>query len=260
MSKRLFILPSPTMLRTYCRITNRTGFTLVEMLVTIAILSVLAVLLISSEKSIVASSKQVKCHSNLRQLGAGLLLACNENGGKLPWLLNGDSEPATFWHAMEPYIESKWREGFAFSDGVWRCPMVTDAQITAILPGNTYWNLGGYGVVEGTLFTQPNFGGNVHTGQDHLPLSMITRKSQIWMLGDVGAAVSANSPRDGVYAPSQAFWPENATKPNLGVGINSPALRHRGKADVCFWDGHIESVGQTDLQNNTHDIFAIDSL
>src|SRR5262245_37789303 len=63
------------------------GFTLVELLVVIAIIAILIALLLPSLARVQRQSKQVKCLSNLRQIGDYLVLYLNQNNG---WLYPPD--------------------------------------------------------------------------------------------------------------------------------------------------------------------------
>src|SRR5215475_13963601 len=56
----------------------RPGFTLVELLLVIAIISLLAALLLPSLRHATAAAKSAACKNNLRQIGIGLSLYVNE--------------------------------------------------------------------------------------------------------------------------------------------------------------------------------------
>ena len=67
------------------KLTSRRAFSLVEILVTTAIMGVLAALLMSGLKGATNKGKEAKCVSNLRQIGTGLMTYAAENNGDLPW-------------------------------------------------------------------------------------------------------------------------------------------------------------------------------
>lgn len=77
----------------------RTGFTLVELLVTISILAVLAALLLSAVNVVRDSARGIKCLSNLRQLGMVTAMFEQDNDGRYP----GGAQTASgsvSWHTI----------------------------------------------------------------------------------------------------------------------------------------------------------------
>lgn len=77
------------------------GFTLIELLAVIAIIAILAALLFPAIGTSMRKAKEGTCGSNLRQLGAGLLLFAADNDGALPaGQGNGGAWPAK----IGPYI------------------------------------------------------------------------------------------------------------------------------------------------------------
>ena len=61
------------------------GFTLVEILVVLAIIAVLATLLMPMAQRMSASATAAKCSSNLREIGRGYALFSADNNGSVPY-------------------------------------------------------------------------------------------------------------------------------------------------------------------------------
>lgn len=63
---------------------HRAGFTLIDLLVSIAVMGVLISLLVPSLKSARESARRVSCASNIRQVGYALQMYASDNKGQLP--------------------------------------------------------------------------------------------------------------------------------------------------------------------------------
>lgn len=62
----------------------RSGFSLIELLVSIGIVCVLAAVSAAGLPRVLESSRATKCLANLRQIGAAALLCAGDNDGRLP--------------------------------------------------------------------------------------------------------------------------------------------------------------------------------
>jgi prepilin-type N-terminal cleavage/methylation domain-containing protein/prepilin-type processing-associated H-X9-DG protein len=140
------------------RIARQSGFTLVELLVSIAVTGVLAALLLPAVQSARASARRIQCGNQLRQLGLGLHLyhdahACFPPGA----YIMGPSfaiQSGWGWGAMIfPHIEENdfyqqldFGQGtavgtnlplIATSVSIWRCPSEISPEIISASPSNT---------------------------------------------------------------------------------------------------------------------------
>lgn len=85
------------------------AFTLIELIVVIAIICILTSLLLPSMSKVRALGRSVKCLSNVRQLGSAFQMYCDDNNDMMP--ANG---PSPYWfNALNFYIRN-WQ--------IFQCP------------------------------------------------------------------------------------------------------------------------------------------
>jgi prepilin-type N-terminal cleavage/methylation domain-containing protein len=108
------------MLRTLRGNPARRGFTLVELLVVIGIITVLIAMLLPALSRARQSALTVSCMSNLRQIHMGLLQYMNQNGG---WMVH-DVDP---WDGDLSGAFADWK-GFGW----------TNVYVNTIAPKNTW--------------------------------------------------------------------------------------------------------------------------
>ncbi len=106
---------------------NRSGFTLVELLVVIGIIALLISILLPALNNARNGAKSVKCLSNLRQIGIALNSYVNDQKGAVPIgyeLLPSPVPPAfsyydgdggkVYWiNRLAPYLDSNLQKPFA---------------------------------------------------------------------------------------------------------------------------------------------------
>jgi prepilin-type N-terminal cleavage/methylation domain-containing protein len=134
MSRPLF-RPLPTL--------KQSAFTLLELLICIAIIALLASLLMPVLGSADRKAQSTACLSNLHQIGAGLEIYVDENNDHLPscpLLPSQDTNAIPINIILAPYLQT---------NGVWKCPA---DQTTYLQEQSSYeWNQ----YLNGATYTQP---------------------------------------------------------------------------------------------------------
>lgn len=200
----------------------RQGFSLIELLVVVAITGLLAMLVFPSLQTARERAKTAACTSNLRQVGVAMLNYAADHDGTLPPAADlGQAWPYCFWMAMVgPYVgitipingstELKLTGIYA---GIFRCP------------GKKDWRLMGNGVTE---FNRVSFGMNSFDTQ----------------VNGVGKALKqvavAELSRTLLVADVATSYPVLANSDYMYKGFT--ALRHRKTDNVLFCDGHVQAV------------------
>jgi prepilin-type N-terminal cleavage/methylation domain-containing protein len=105
------------------------GFTLVELLVAIAIIAVLAALLLSALSGAKARANQTACLNNLKQINLGVRMYADDFHDTLPWVTNSTSDDGTndsfffYKDLMKSYVGLQGAASPA--DKVFDCPADT---------------------------------------------------------------------------------------------------------------------------------------
>lgn len=225
------------------------AFTLVELLVVIAVIAILAALLLPALAKAKASAQTAACKSNLRQLGIALQLYVDDyqkypsngsifqGGGFLDFYEMGLYWLKPYFGQNEPVPEPQLGRSLSTPD-VFTCPARKPLYIPGILgkPGRYQWYLG-YGYNE------------VGTGKGQFSPRLGLGAAWIvpagWSVNDPPSVLSAVEVSSAdVKSPSDMI----ALADGFSVGVISPNLDsvfqvcdiHNKGANVVFCDGHVE--------------------
>ena len=211
---------------------SRGGFTLVELLMVIAVVGVLLAILIPILGRARASARTTICLSNARQMIAGIVSETATNGGKLPE--NRTLVSNTAYVTWRHRLAESGLVGGAGKDSVWVCP--THARGSGNGPGGELGFSGGGVRCEGDRSSSYAVNGHV-----------------LWR-GTIGAkeAVRADTVIDRpahtilVAETNRPFADLRASDPIVanyyGDGAGAYGYWHGGDGVYGFQDGHAERI------------------
>ena len=216
---------------------NSRAFTLVELLVAIAILGLLAGLVAIGVDAARESARSARCASNLRSMAQAALVYAGEHRGEFPWGMRVEGGRLVCWDfepdpAGRPAPGALWK-GIADHGamGVLQCPSFVGG--AANWQGDPFtgynYNCSYVGKVEGDP------GGRASPAL----LSQIEDPARTALFGDGQYAGGANK---FMRAPVR-----DKAHDGSGTGVReagTQGFRHRGRTNVAFCDGHVETLAK----------------
>jgi prepilin-type N-terminal cleavage/methylation domain-containing protein/prepilin-type processing-associated H-X9-DG protein len=200
------------------------GFTLLELLVTVAIVSILITMLVPGIAGLRERALSSQCIGNLRQVGAGAMLSASENDGK--WLFFDRDQGWAMWDKL------LLDQGYLSSSKVTYCP--------AWKP-KTYKTWRTYGVTWLGLANKPDDDGVIIANSDgngrvtgEINFMAISKPSSFLLMAD--SYTTRASYDKSQYAIVQG-----------GGWSDEIHLRHAARANILFGDGHVSALAGTDL-------------
>jgi prepilin-type N-terminal cleavage/methylation domain-containing protein/prepilin-type processing-associated H-X9-DG protein len=198
------------------------GFTLVELLVVIAVIAILLALLIPSVRRVSLAAKDTQCKHKLRQLHIAYISYANDHDGSV---LTDGASGYEWTRVIQPYLGYRTFQSALIKE--FRCPVAPER------PTALYW--------------QPDYGGNVHGALyggatqnclQQLGLSLATTAPPKLAGQDQPAKVIVfmDWMPGWRYARTEDCWRLN--DPTIEIRV----FRHSGKINAIFVDGHMEAI------------------
>ncbi len=223
----------------------RRAFTLIELLVVIAIIAVLAGLLFPVFARTREAARATTCRSNLRHIGAAILMYTENYDEMLPrsWfgVDNSGSNAAINYKWMDailPYVKN---------EAVFNCPS------QGFPPGGRYRsrddrNYGSY------AWNSAYWADPTATPPYNVSLAAVTVPADTLLVGD------GNGIQHEIEWPNRSVTPVlTSTRPRTLAGLGSTALveRHNERCCILFCDGHVkafrlDSLAQQNPQGILH--------
>lgn len=210
------------------------AFTLIELLIVIAIIGILAAMLLPALGRSKSAAQRIKCVGNLHQLGVATQMYWDDNCGNCFRYTSPTNYGQSFWFgwigpgpegerpfdptlgALWPYLEGR---------GVELCPSLNYAlgQFKLKVRGAAY----GYGY-------------NIHLsappGKPATPLTKILRPSAIASLADAAQINTFQSPASPENPMLEEFYYVSTNRTE-----STAHFRHTERANAVFCDGHVDA-------------------
>ncbi len=198
----------------------RKNFTLIELLIVIAIIAILAAMLLPALNKARDRAMSIKCVSNLKNIHLMLVSYIDDNNGRYPYtVLVNIGEPVSNTKYPKTWVQQVDPKSFPYpsssASGIWRCPKQKSTNVARNY--NIAWELGG---VEVTL-------------SPRVTLTQIRKPSAVAELVDG----TASTPQYAINGwETQSDW----------IAGKVVHWRHQNKANVCYVDGHIGQTGRAE--------------
>ncbi len=213
---------------------TRRWFTLIEMLVVIAIIGILASMMLPSLRNAMDSATSIECTSQLKQVAIAITQYSNDNGGVLP--SKGTTPSNTkleYWMCpLASYIGIS-RESYFMPGSLFYCPAVTPTSSEYSSQYRTY-----------------GINPNVINKAWKMNLNRVKKTSKIVLYGDKLASTA-----DYILIPSDpviAHWGTYGSLASNGTwgktdGTIANYWRHNQGVNLTFNDGHSETKNAGDI-------------
>ncbi len=216
---------------------RQAAFSLVEVIVVVAIVSVLAGLLVPAVQGMVVAGQRAECSSNLRQIGTAILLYANDNDGYLPGTtheLGTDFEKAWI-HALKPYLGEV--------DKVRICPADPKGADRLAANGTSY-------ILNSFVFV-PRVGpfGDVLPGSLN-NLRFLSEPSKTLFAANISDRQGASVQNDHTHSEQwDGNWGKLCADLQPDRFTRSAEADHsNGSANYLFGDGHVANISARDLK------------
>lgn len=207
------------------------GFTLLELMVVIAVIAIIAGLLMSAVSSARNRAKRTVCLNNLKQVNLGLRMYCDDANDKSPD--TGSSTSVRYKQFMKSYVGLK---GDASpEDKIFACPADTFRYYATV--GETLAAPEGRHEKAFSEYSSYSF-----NGQNLIPMKDNHHPPVLPGIGGKRLSAIQRPARTIFVAEAAAFWPYSWHETKRPLGGYQNAAFNDSKNMVSFVDGHVKYI------------------
>ncbi len=217
-------------------------FTLVELLIVIAIIAILAAMLLPALNKARDTAKKISCTNNMKSIGTAHCMYIGDYNRFAAWSAS-TSTGIQVQRGQWMQVLAEYTSGNAL---LWICPLcpapMTDLKnLKASNPYSSVWtsDMTYYQTIgiNGDFFFRPDCDHNIH----RTSLTQVKTPSALIYAGDnvdYKGVYNPGNPNGGRFCTDGGLWP-------LGGAFFNPC--HSGSCNILYLDGHVESVPQAIL-------------
>ena len=244
---------------------KRLGFTLIELMMVVAVIGVLAALLAPVLTSGLNRAQASKCQSNIRQLFIANTLYAAEHGSYVAAAPDIFGKNLVRWHGTRSSTQKPFDgtrgplyEYLSRSDGIRSCPSFKNLRSGAAFSAFED-SCGGYGYNDRGVGSRSYYDGYNSNGVTRgMSPGSIRQPAETVMFCDTAYPQPYGSPSyliEYSFAESYQFVSDHT--PPVASGQADPTIhfRHSGRANVVWCDGHVSSEAMTVAGGGNFDRF-----